>query len=196
MNEDFIKEAQGDNSLRALLSQGSTGILDINYLGTKKKMWVTPLKSAIHPRLTLVVFKDSADPTTMNMAVVVVFAVLVMAYAILPVFLVVAIHVTRRKEYPLEVIWPSCARKSHYLHLVVANIALSVAYFQRYVCYGSTQALLTVLGVALVAALYPVLECRKRTRVLANVLVLIGLIAASGRSEEHTSELQSHSFIS
>src|ERR1051326_2995475 len=182
MNEDFIKEAQGDNSLRALLSQGSTGILDINYLGTKKKMWVTPLKSAIHPRLTLVVFKDSADPTTMNMAVVVVFAVLVMAYAILPVFLVVAIHVTRRKEYPLEVIWPSCARKSHYLHLVVANIALSVAYFQRYVCYGSTQALLTVLGVALVAALYPVLECRKRTRVLANVLVLIGLIAASGLS--------------
>jgi len=109
MNEDFIKEARGSNSLQALFSQGSTGILDINYLGTTKKMWVTPLRAAIHPRLTLVVFKDSADPTTMNMAVVVVFAVLVMAYAILPVFLVVAIHITRRKEYPLEVIWPSCA---------------------------------------------------------------------------------------
>jgi len=182
MNEDFIKEARGDNSLLALLSQGSTGILDINYLGTKKKMWVTPLKSAIHPRLTLVVFKDSADATTMNMAVVVVFAVLVVAYAILPVFLVVAFHVTRGKEYPLEVIWPSCARRSHYLHLVIADIALSVAYFQRYVCYGSSQALFTVLGVAAASALYPFLECRKRTRVLANILVLIALIAACGLS--------------
>jgi len=182
MNEDFIKEARGNNSLQALFSQGSTGILDINYLGTTKKMWVTPLRAAIHPRLTLVVFKDSADPTTMNMAVVVVFAVLVMAYAILPVFLVVAIHITRRKEYPLEVIWPSCARRSHYLHLVVANLALSVAYFQRYVCYGSSQALFTVLGVAAAAALYPFLECRKRTRVLANVFVLIALIASSGVS--------------
>ena len=98
MNEDFIKEAQGDISLQALLTQGSTGVLDLNYLGTKKTMWITPLKSAIHPRFTLVVFKDTADTTTMNMAVVVVFAVLVMCYAILPVFLVVAIHIFRGKN--------------------------------------------------------------------------------------------------
>lgn len=182
MNEDFIKEAQGDVSLQALLSQGSTGVLDIYYLGTKKTMWITPLKSAIHPRLTLVVFKDTADTTTMNMAVVVVFAVLVMCYAILPVFLVVAIHIFRQKEYPLEVIWPNCARRSHYIHLVVANIALSVAYFQRYVCYGSTRALITVLGVAGAAALYPFLECRKELRYLANLVVLAALVAASGVS--------------
>src|SRR5262249_23497159 len=71
------------------------------------------------------------------------------------------------------------ARRSHYLHLVVANVALAVAYFQRYVCYGSTRALFTVLGVALAAALYPFLECRKYTRGLANLFVVIGLVAAS-----------------
>ena len=182
LNEDFIKEARGDVSLQALLAQGSTGVLDINYLGTKKKMWITPLQAAIHPRLTLVVFKDVSDTTTMNMAVVVVFSVLVMCYAILPVFLVVLVHVVRRKEYPLEVIWPNCSRRSHYLHLVVANIVLSAAYFQRYVFYGLTRALITVLAVALVAALYPFLECRKYLRTLANVLVVIAVVVASGLS--------------
>ncbi|HEU0046313.1 MAG TPA: hypothetical protein VFQ43_01755, partial [Nitrososphaera sp.] len=182
MNEDFTKEARGNVSLQALLAQGSTGILDINYLGTKKKIWVTPLEAAIHPRLTLVVFKDSADTTTMNMAVVFVFSVLVMCYTIIPVFLVVGSHVLRRKEYPLEVIWPNSALKSHYIHLVIANSALSIAYFERYVCYGLTRALLTVLGVALVAAAYPFIECRKKRPRLANTLVVIALVATSGIS--------------
>lgn len=179
MNEDFTKEAQENVSLVALLAQGSTGYLDVRYMGTDKKMWVTPLEATSGPRLTLIVFKDSSYSTTVNMTVVVVFAVLVVIYAILPFFLVVLVHVLRRQQYPLEVIWPNCERMSHYLHISIANVLLSAAFFHRYVSYGPVRALITVFAVALVAALYPFLECRGRLRVVANLLVLAVLVAVS-----------------
>jgi len=165
MNEDFTKEARGNVSLQACWHRVAPGYWTSITWVQRKKYGFTPFEAAIHPRLTLVVFKDSADTTTMNMAVVIVFSVLVMCYAIILFSWSLAATYSGVKEYPLEVIWPNCALKSHYIHLVIANSALSIAYFERYVCYGLTRALLTVLGVALVAAAYRLLNAGKNGRV-------------------------------
>jgi hypothetical protein len=180
LNEDLFKEAQSDISLQALLAEGSTGYVTVRYLGTDKKMWVTPLMATLHPRLTLVVFKDASNTTTMNMIVVVVFGVLVMCYAIAPLLIVVGIHVVRGEEYPLEIIWPNCDRRPGYIHIAIVNGFLAAAFFQRYVTYDLQRTLFTVLAVALVAALYPLVKFCWKVPSLANWLVVAALILTIG----------------
>ena len=180
LNEDFYKEAQDDISLQALLAEGSTGYITARYLGTVKKMWVTPLKATLHPRLTLVVFQDASNSTTINMIVVVVFGVLVMCYAIGPLLVAVGFHVIQGGEYPLEIIWPNCNRRSGYIHIAIVNGFLAAAYFQRYATYDLERALFTVLAVALVAALYPLLKFRWKLPGLANWLVVAALVLTIG----------------
>ena len=182
LNEDFIKETVGNVSLSAALAQGNTTDLDLRYMGTDKEMWITPIRSLSDPRLMLVVFKDSSYFTTVNTMIVIIFSLLVVTYAILPAFAVALIYVFRRRAYPLEIIWPNCNRMSHYLHLFAAYSLLSAAFLCRYVCFGMQRSLITVFAVALVAAIYPFLECRTRFRFLANSLVLVVLIAVSDLS--------------
>ena len=183
LTEDFNKESRQDANVLALIAQGGTGSLDVSYLGTEKKMWITPVQGLSNPRLTLIVYKDSAFFTTANMAVVIVFGLLVLFYAILPVFFVVAVHVIRQGEYPLEAIWPNEDFKAHYFHIILANALLASAFFYRYVSYGLVQALITVVAVALVAAIYPFLECHSsHLRPAGNWLVLAVLLGVSGFS--------------
>lgn len=183
LNEDFSKESKGDVSVLALIEQGGRGFLDVSYLGTQKSMWITPVEGLRDPRLTLIVYKDSAYFTASNMAIVIVFSVLVMVYAILPFFVVVLIHVIRKGKYPLEAIWPNKDMKLHYFHIVLAHALLAGAFFCRYSTYGPVRAVLTVTAVAVVAAFYPFLECYSSSLGLTgNLLVLAVLVGESGFS--------------
>ncbi|HEU0046900.1 MAG TPA: cache domain-containing protein, partial [Nitrososphaera sp.] len=176
LNENFIKEARNSPSLIAALNEGSTTYLDLRYMGTDKKLWITPLRCLSNPRLTLIVFKDSSYFATVNMSVVITFALLVLTYAIFPAFAIAAIHVLFRKRYPLEIIWPNCDRMQHYLSIFVVNALLSLAYLCAYASYGPERSLITIFAIASVAAGYPFLECRQRCRLLANLMVLAILV--------------------
>src|SRR5262249_35265496 len=182
MNEDFAKEARGNPALLAALAQGTTDYLPVRYLGTDKKLWVTPLDAPRKPRLTLMVFKDSSHFTTANMAVVVVFAVLIAIYAILPSFLIVLVHILRRKQYPLDLIWPARKAVPFYLRVGATNFLLSMTFFFRYAVYGPGRTLIAVLAVVSTGALYPFWERRQRWRFAGNLAVLAVLVWLSGLS--------------
>jgi hypothetical protein len=184
LNEDFNKEAREDASVVALIAEGSTGSLDVNYLGTDKKLWITPIDGLSDPRLTLIVYKDSSYFTTANTVIVIVFSVLVVVYAILPFFFAVFVHLIRQGDYPLEAIWPCDGLKGCYLDVLLANVVLSQVFFFRYVAFGLTQALISVFAVALAGAVYPFLVChsRSRSRLIGNIMVLTVLVVVSGLS--------------
>jgi hypothetical protein len=186
LNEDFNKESREDPSVLALIAEGSTGSLDVNYLGTDKKLWVTPIQGVSDPRLTLIVFKDSTYLTTANMVIVIIFSVLIVVYAILPFFFAVLVHLIRQADYPLEVIWPCEDLKSRYLDVFLANMVLSETFLFRFASFGLTPALLSVFVIALVAAIYPFLVCqtqsRSGSRLVGHILMLIVLVAISGFS--------------
>ena len=184
LNENFIKESRADASVQALISEGATGSVDVNYLGTDKKLWITPVQGLSNPRLTLIVYKDSSYFTTVNMAIVLTFGVLVLLYAILPFCIVALAHVIRRGSYPLDAFWPNKEVKARYMGIFVANLMLSASFFLRYVSYGLARALIAILAVALAGALYPVLACHSnpRFRWAGNLLVLAALTTVSGAS--------------
>jgi len=183
LNEDFIKECRENASVMALIAQGSTGSLDVSYLGTQKKMWITPVEGVSDPRLTLIVYKDSAFFTTANMAVVIVFGVLVLVYAILPFLVIVTIHVIRQGEYPLESIWPNRDLLPCYFQIVIANALLAAAFFYQYVSYGLVRALLCIIAIATVAAIYPFLVTHSELlRRIGNLLMLVVMVFVSGLS--------------
>jgi hypothetical protein len=184
LNENFTKESREDASVLALIAEGSTGSVDVNYLGTDKTLWITPVEGLSDPRLTLIVYKDYSYFTTANMVIVIVFSVLVVVYAILPFFFAVLVHVIRQGDYPLEAIWPNEILKCRYLDVLLANITLSGAFFCRYSSFGLARALISVFAVAFAGALYPFLVCRPRSRyrLIGNLLVLTVLAAVSGLS--------------
>ena len=131
--EDFVEECRTDTALLALLASGSEDWLDVNYMGRRQMLFVTPLRSAGLPELTLITFRDTNYFNTLNVMTILVFALIFVLYAI-PFVILTVTHVVRRRDYPLQAIWPCPSRTGDYIQVLGANLFLLAAFF---IAYGS-----------------------------------------------------------
>lgn len=175
LTEDFTKESRADPALLAMLDQGTTGTVDTLYLGSLKKMFATPVSGLSDPRLTLIVYKDSAYFATLNTASMVVVVVLLSIYA-LPFWIVVVVHFFRRSDYPLKGMWPDCDFRQAYFRIFVANGFLSAVFFLRYIAYTPKAIFINLCVLGTVAVLYALLELRQEYFQLLGRAVLIATL--------------------
>jgi hypothetical protein len=182
LTEDFTKESRADPAVLALLTEGTSGFVDTLYLGTQKKLWVTPMAGLSDPRLTLVVYKDSAYFTILNTVIMVVVVALLFLYA-LPFWILLLVHMARSSDYPLQGIWPAPRLADAYFQVFVANVFLCAVFFLRYVSYTPTRVYINVWVVGLVSCLFNLLERGStRARWIGRMLIVGALFYLSGRS--------------
>ncbi len=157
--EDFSKESRGDTTLSALIENQQTKNVSAIYMDSEKRVRVTPIEVLGQPGFYLVVYRDSTYFNTLNAAVVVIFSLLFILYAV-PVIVLVVIFFFGRREYPLEGIWPSRFQLRHYFHVLLANVFLCTIFFARYLTWEDDGSALRLIVLVLTAAIYPVLERR------------------------------------
>ena len=80
--------------------------------------------------LSVIVFADSTPISTINAGVLLVFAFLMIFYA-LPFALILSISAAKQ-EYPLDLIWPCVSRVPLYAHLLVAYVAVLLTFGLTY----------------------------------------------------------------
>ena len=175
--EDFGKECRSDVALLALLANGSEDWLDTNYLGRRQQLFVTPLSSAGMPNQSLIAFRDTDYFNTLNVTVILVFALTLGFYAI-PFVISAVTHVLWRREYPLESIWPCRTKMGNYVQVLIANLFLITAFFATYRSFdtGDTIRVSMLLGFA--GALFPILQTLGGwPRIFGRALVFTVLVA-------------------
>jgi hypothetical protein len=169
--ENFIKESREDPAITALLTDRGSDAIEAMYMGTEKLLWVTPMEILGKPTLTLIAFRDSTYFTTLNVAILVAFLLLISFYASFIVAGVV-IRMLCRPAYPLEAIWPDRHRTHQYLASFVANLFLTLTFFAGYTTFDADRVFRNVFVVAVTALLYCCLWARSR---LAARLANLGL---------------------
>jgi hypothetical protein len=175
LTEDFTKESRADPAVLALLSQGTSGSVDTLYLGTQKKLWVTPVAGLSDPRLTLVVYKDSAYFTVLNTVTMVMVVVLLSIYA-LPFWILTLIHLARNSDYPLQGIWPDVDLAYVYFQVFIGNTFLCAVFFLRYGSWAPTKVFINAWVVGLSSCLFALLERASTTSRLIGRTLLVGVL--------------------
>lgn len=175
--ENFSKESRANAAVAALQMQRRSDAVQAMYLGTQKLLWVTPIDALGSPPLTLIVFRDSAYFTTLNVAVFMVFGLLISFYAGFFVIAVV-LRLLWQHRYPLEIIWPDHSRMRQYLRVLVMHCFLAWAFFAGYVSFEPERVFISVFLVIAVSVVYCILQDRSHlfTR-LANLLAF-GVMAS------------------
>src|SRR5262249_24713753 len=74
--EDFFKESRQDPALKSLVRNGASDHLSINYMGKRQEIAVRPMPYLATPAFSLIVFRDSKYFTTVNVACILVLALL------------------------------------------------------------------------------------------------------------------------
>jgi hypothetical protein len=105
--ENFFKECGDDPALKSLVTNGGSGVLETSYMGKRQEMRVQPLPYLGIPAPSLVVFSDVNYFRTVNVACLLVFALLAALFGV-PFLIGLVIYVLRQRAYPLERLWP-CA---------------------------------------------------------------------------------------
>jgi len=129
--EDFFKECRQDPSLEALVRNALSDYLQIDYMGRRHQMFVKPLPYLADPAPALVVFRDANYFSTINVVCFLVFALLAGLFS-LPFLVGLAVCVFRRRDYPLECLWPSRGDIPKYVDLIAASLCMTLAFAWRF----------------------------------------------------------------
>jgi hypothetical protein len=179
--ENFFKECNQDPALRAAVLQGAGGSMDVNYLGKQQEMLVRPMPYLGEPASSLIVFRDGNHFTTVNVACMLVFALLAGLFS-LPFGVALAIYVFRRGDYPLSGLWPGAAEVPKYVNLVVASACMTAAYamqFQSMKMDANLVAVLTMTAAVLVFGSLKQNWTTVRTALLGKAPVLVAILVIS-----------------
>jgi hypothetical protein len=145
--ENFFKESRENPVLKALVINGVSDFVDVDYNGRQQLMLVTPMEYISDPPLTLIVFRDTNYFTTVNVACMLVFALLASLFS-LPFLTGLAIYVYRPVAYPLEHLWPHAHNSSAYFQIVVANVCLAAGFVFEFSSMEMGQILLALGAIA------------------------------------------------
>jgi hypothetical protein len=181
--EDFFKECRQDPSLQALVRNAVSDHLQIDYMGRRHQMFVKPLSYLADPAPALVVFRDTNYFSTINVACLLVFALLAGLFSI-PFLVGLAVCVFRPRDYPLESLWPSRGAMPKYVDLMAASLCMTLAFALRFPSMRMDETLFDILAMSAAA----VLLCLKPPRAgrvwdaLSKALVVVAILAMAGRT--------------
>ena len=144
--EDFFKECRQNAALTFLVVNGVGDRLQVNYLGKRQKMVVRPMPYLAQPAASLIVFRDSNYFNTLNVACILVFALLSSLYCA-PLLAALAFYTLWRRDYPLERLWPCPEKVAKYVNVMVANACLAAAFAFRLPSMKMNEALTAVLAI-------------------------------------------------
>ncbi len=155
--EDFFAECRQDPALKALIVNGGSDLLTVNYKARRHDMFVMQLPYLGIPAPTLVVFRDTNYFSTIRVACLLVFTLLAGVFS-LPCLIVLSICVFRPSHYPLANLWPDKGQVPWYLAIISANLIMSAAFAIRFPWMKMDEMLVEILamsGVAIVACVSP-----------------------------------------
>ncbi len=181
--EDFFKECRHDPSLQALVRNSLSDHLQIDYMGRRHQMFVKPLSYLADPAPALVVFRDTNYFSTINVACLLVFALLAGLFSI-PFVVGLAVCVFRPRDYPLESLWPCRSALPKYIDIMAASICMTLAFALR---FSSMQMDETLIDILIMSATTVVL-CLKPSstspvwNALSKALVVVAIYAIGGRT--------------
>lgn len=158
--ENFFQESGQNPVIRAMVSAGTSGFVNVAYSGRQRLMRVWPLPYLADPGLTLVVFRDTNYFRTINMACMLTFGLLATMFG-LPVFAALAAYIARCGSYPLERLWPDGAGRAGYLRIVAAAVCIGAAFLIRYPKMEIDGALHSVLALFGAGMLLAAVACRR-----------------------------------
>jgi hypothetical protein len=181
--ENFFKECGDDPALKSLVMNGGNGVLETSYMGKRQEMRVQPMPYLGVPAPSLIVFRDVNYFQTVNVACLLVFALLAALFGV-PFLIGLVIYVLRQREYPLEGLWPSDHDVRKYTSIITANLCLTLAFAIRFQWMRLNEMLIGVLTIAAAAVIFTCLPRRwgEGTRALAGkaVVLLAILVVALG----------------
>src|SRR5260370_109068 len=150
-------------------------------MGRRQEMIVKPLRYLAEPAPALVVFRDLDYYGTINVACLLVFAMLAGMFSI-PFVVGLAICVFRRRDYPLEKLWPSRGAMVKYLEILVANLSLTLAFALRFSKLKMNLALFDILIMIGVPALLCLAQRQRGWKWVEfpKILVLAAIVAIAG----------------
>jgi hypothetical protein len=178
LRENFCAESKGTSELQPLIFGGADSAVDISYAGRPERAFFTELKApqfAQGPAF-LVVFRDPDYELTLNLAVVLVCAILLGAYfAILVLFAVghMLLRGPLRMIYAPKFMWPCAENASSYVQLAVANIFILLLFWAFYPRLYETPLLALTLLVAVVPVGFAILKLGYPRALLRSGRILI-----------------------
>jgi hypothetical protein len=190
LRENFCAESKGTSELQPWLFGGVDSPVDISYAGRPERAFFTTLKA---PRFAegpafLVVFRDPDYELTLNLAVVLVCAILLGAYFAILV-LVAVVHMLLRGPlrmiYAPKFMWPCAENASSYVQLFVANSCILLLFWLFYPPLYEAPLLALTFLVAVLPVAFAILKLGfpeallSFGRVLIEVSVLV-LVALAG----------------
>jgi len=182
--EDFFKECP-DPALKALvLNAGQDEYLHSNYMGKPQEMVVRPMSYLADPAPSLIVFRDTNYFGTINVACFLVFSLLACLFSV-PFVVGLAIYVFRRREYPLEALWPDHKKLNQYVNVITANVCLIAAFAIRFQWMKTNETLVALIAITAAAVVFGTLKpkwANGEWTLLGKGMVLSAILAVSAWS--------------
>jgi hypothetical protein len=213
--ENFCQESKGASELRPWLFGESASPIDISYAGRPERAFITPMRTPVENSIVdvetpsgakmkarakmpefangptyLVVFRVPDYALTLNLAIVVVCAILLGFYFVLLFLIAIVVNSFLRRTLraidPRRLIWPCAENGVEYLQIFTVNAIILLLYWFYYVRLYEAP-LLTLSGlVSCLCVLLPLFKFSGRSRLLSrfgliriatSVMVLAAIIA-------------------
>ena len=132
LSENFIDECKHPSLVRAALFSQSPQKLDLVYSGVDRRAFLTKVTGLAPEPRTLVVFQNVDIDRTIELAIVLIVAVLMGLYGVM-ILIVAGIDGLRRSAYPPQWLWPIPEHAGRYALILAANTLLVVIFLATYV---------------------------------------------------------------
>jgi hypothetical protein len=151
--EDFFKECRQDPVLTSLVTNGGRDELEADYMGKQQQMVVRPMPDLGEPGPALIVFRDSNYFSTINVASLLVFTLLICIFSV-PFLLGLGAYVFRATNYPLAGVSPSEGQASRYIDMLISNGCLTIAFAIGFAAMTMNKLFVAMLAVTAVALIF------------------------------------------
>jgi hypothetical protein len=184
LKENFCEESKDSAELLPWLRRGSDTWLDISYTGRRERAYLRPL---FLPGLStgqafLVVFQEPEREVTLNLAIILVCAILLGAYFMIPL-LAALLHLSLRGPfrwvYPPQVVWPCKENALGYVDLFAANGSMFVLFWLSYQWLHEAPLLILTLAVPFLSVLFVFLKLRAFTHGLHRFGAALSFLASA-----------------
>jgi hypothetical protein len=183
--ENFCDESKDQDELRPWLFAGVDASFDISYQGHPVRAFMTAIDAPpfVDRQPFLLVFRESDLDLTLNLAIVLVCAVLLTTYFSLLVAIAVTYLLLKgplRLIYPPRFVWPQPDKGVRYVQLFGANVALLLLFWFFYPKLYEAPLIGLTIAIAVVApllALFTLASARWGPIVLSGLLIC-GTVAA------------------